>query len=328
MYYFCTYFDNNYLPRFLALHRSLCSFGTEFRLWALCFDAPSYDRIVELRLPGVEPVRLEEFERANPELVAVKGDRSRAEYYFTCTPSLPLYVLDHWPEVDLITYLDADLYFFAHPRPVFEELGEGSVAIIGHRLSRANRSRQRFGIYNVGWVSFRRDAEGLRCLRWWRERCIEWCHDRVEEHRYADQKYLDDWPERFGGVRVLQQKGANLAPWNIAGYRIRERDGRVLVDEDPLIFFHFQGFQQIAPWLYNSNFGLYHTRPTARVRRAVIAPYITALRDSSDAAKLARGVRQGAGQRHGLWRGARNAARVALGVVNQEYVMVLNGRVL
>ena len=328
MHFFCTYFDENYLPRFLALYRSLRSCQVEFQLWALCFDVPAYQRVAALQLPGVEPIRLADFESANPELLAVKGERSRAEYYFTCTPSLPLFVLERWPHVDLITYLDADLFFFAHPRPVFEELAGASVGIIGHRLSPANRSLRRFGIYNVGWVSFRQDAEGVRCLRWWRERCIEWCHDRVEEHRYADQKYLDDWPERFGGVRVLEQKGANLAPWNIANYRIDERESGVRVDGDPLVFFHFQGFQQITPWLFNSNFGLYHTRPSARVRRAVIGPYIAALRESSEAAKIPRGVRRAAAHRSGLWRLMRQAARLALGVVHREYVMVVSGRVL
>lgn len=324
--YFCTCFDENYLPRFLALHQSLVSHGTEFQLWALCFDQGSYERTQALRLPGVEPIRLADFESANPELLAVKPGRSRSEYFFTCTPSIPLYVLERWPHVDLVTYLDADLFFFSHPRPLFDELSDASVGIIRHRFSAPNRGRERFGIYNVGWVSFRRDAEGMRCLRWWRERCIEWCHDRVEPHRYADQKYLNEWSERFAGVRVLEQKGANLAPWNIASCRVSERDGRVWIDEDPLVFFHFQGFQQVRPWLYNSNFGLYHTRPSARVRRAVIGPYIAALRASSEAAKLARGVRAPAGRR--FWRGARLAARLALGVWNQEYVMVVNGRVL
>jgi len=328
MYYFCTYFDQHYLPRARALYQSLRSCGTEFRLWALCMDAPAYDAVRSLRLPDLEPVALHDFEHGDAPLLAAKNNRARAEYFFTCTPSLPLYVLERWPEVDLITYLDADLFFFSHPRPVFEELGDGSVGIIAHRFSRPNRDRRRFGTYNVGWVSFRRDDEGLRCLRWWRERCIEWCYDRVEERRYADQKYLDDWPERFGGVRVLEHKGANLAPWNIANYRVRQRDGGVWVEEDPLIFFHFQGFQQITRWLYNSNFGLYFTRPSYRVRRAVIGPYIRALRESTLDAPLQRGVRQSE-NRHGFWlRRARRLARVTLGLATQEYVLVVNGRVL
>src|SRR5207244_8164736 len=92
----------------------------------------------------------------------------------------------------------------------------------------------------VGWVSFRRDAHALACLHWWRERCLEWCYDRYEDGRFADQKYLDDWPSRFQRVAVLQHKGANLAPWNLANYTIRANGDRVLVDEAPPILSHFQ----------------------------------------------------------------------------------------
>src|SRR5207237_5145326 len=101
------------------------------------------------------------------------------------------------------------------------------------------------GIYTVGWVSFRRDADGLACLRWWRERCLEWCRDRHEDGRFADQKYLDDWPTRFEGVRVLQHKGANLAPWNLSNVTVQIREGRIQADEEPLLFFHFHGLKQV-----------------------------------------------------------------------------------
>ena len=39
--------------------------------------------------------------------------------------------------------------------------------------------------------------------------------------------------------KAVDNVGANFAPWNIANYRIDFRDGRVMVDATPLIFFHF-----------------------------------------------------------------------------------------
>ena len=137
------------------------------------------------------------------------------EYYFTLTPSLPLYIFNHFGEVDLITYLDSDLYFFSDPKPIYDEIRTSSIAIIGHRFSSNLRHLDERGVYNVGWMSFRRDKNALDCLEWYRERCIEWCYDRVEEYRYADQKYLDKFPKLFNEVHIIQCKGANLAPWNI-----------------------------------------------------------------------------------------------------------------
>src|SRR5439155_1472389 len=83
------------------------------------------------------------------------------------------------------------------------------------------------------------------------------------------QKYLDDWPSRFQRVAVLQHKGANLAPWNLANYTIRANGDRVLVDEDPLIFFHFHRLRQIEGWVYDPRLVDYKTKASTVVRRNI-----------------------------------------------------------
>ncbi len=244
-YYFCTYFDRNYLTRGLALYNSLRQHCKRpFVLWILCFDGETYDILARLDLPGVRLISQQEFEAGDEELLRAKANRSRIEYYWTCTPSLPLYVLRRNPEVDIITYLDADLYFYSDPQPIFDELGDGSILIHEHRYApEYAHLADTSGIYNVGWMSFRRNDNGLSCLHWWRERCLEWCYAHVEDGKFGDQKYLDDWPERFPGVVVLQDKGAGLAPWNIIQYRLEQINSRIVIDGQPLIFFHFHGFR-------------------------------------------------------------------------------------
>ena len=202
---------------------------------------------------------------------------SRLEYYFTCTPSLSLYILDRFPQVDVLTYLDADLFFYGNPEPIFAELGDQSVLIVGHRFPPALRSRERFGIYNVGLLSFRNDASGRECLNWWRERCLEWCHDWVEDGRFADQKYLDDWPTRFRGVVVLQHKGAGLAPWNVSGSELRDEAGTVFVDNQPLIFYHFHHLRRLTSYLVDPGLDAYGARMGATLRKRVYAPYLREL---------------------------------------------------
>ncbi|MCS7039631.1 MAG: hypothetical protein NZP34_08510 [Caldilineales bacterium] len=244
-YAFCTYFDRHYLTRGLALYESLrrhCA--RPFTLWILCFDDETYAVLSRLNLPSVRLIAQAEFEAGDDALAAVKTARSRVEYYWTCTPSLPLYVLAHNPEVNLITYLDADLYFYGDPAPIYDELSDGSILIVEHRYAPEYVSlAATSGIYNVGWMSFRRDVRGLACLSWWRERCLEWCYAHYEDGKFGDQKYLDDWPQRFAGVVVLQHKGAGLAPWNLSQYRLTWCNGRLAVDGQPLIFFHFHNFR-------------------------------------------------------------------------------------
>jgi FkbM family methyltransferase len=254
---FCTYFDNNYSAMGLALYQSLRQHCPAFQLWVLCLDEACLNLLTRLALPNLRIIRLDDFERDDAPLHAAKQNRSKLEYYFTCTPSLPLYLLRQHPELDMITYLDADLYFFGEPEPLFVALGSDSIAIIEHRFTPHLTHMHENGLYNVGWLSFRNDANGLACLQSWREQCLEWCYNRHEPGRYADQRYLDDWPQRFSGVVVLPFKGANLAMWNLGNYRLKLVGDKIMVNDEPLIFFHFHGLRRPQGWLFSLSTGYY-----------------------------------------------------------------------
>jgi hypothetical protein len=287
MRHYCTYFDRNFLLRGLALYRSLEAHAAPLRLWVLCLDDFTYDALARLERANLRPVRLSELEADDPALLAVKPTRSRVEYFFTCSPSWPRYLLRRYPAIDLITYLDADLYFYASPEPIFEELGDNSILIIGHRFPEALRHKEIYGVYNVGFLSFRNDRRGLECLDWWRERCLEWCYDQPEAGRFADQKYLDDWPHRFEGVTVLQHKGANLAPWNWRNYTLSLENGQARVDGQPLIFFHFHGFKVLSARFFEPVAGVESYGVMPRCWRVwFYCGYVEALREA------ARWVRQ------------------------------------
>lgn len=272
--HFCTYFDSDYTAMGLALYQSLRKHCAAFELWVLCLDAGCHAMLTRLALPGIHPILLEDFERGDAALLVAKANRTSVEYYFTCTPSLPLYLLRLHPEISQITYLDSDLYFYDNPDLVFAAIGQKSIAIIPHRFSPDIADMEENGIYNVGWLSFRRDATALACLEWWRARCLEWCHLRQEPGRYADQKYLDAWPARYPDVAVLQLKGANLAMWNVSRHHLRLRDGRILVDDEPLVFFHFHGLRRPQPWLFNLSTGYYRVRSTHALMWGIFVPYI------------------------------------------------------
>jgi hypothetical protein len=277
---YCTYFDHNYLPRGLALYRSLRQHAQGSRLWVLCLSDACYRTLTALALPDLVPLRLADFEAADPQVAATRPTRSVIEYYFTCTPALMLYVLNNEPAAEWVTYLDSDLFFFASPDPIYAEMKDAAFGVIPHRFTGRLESYLRFGIYNVGWVSVRRREEGISALRWWRERCIEWCYDRVEGDRFADQRYLDRLPELFGRVHVIEHLGANLAPWNLANDPLQWHDGAVQVDgRFPLLFFHFFGVKRSGRYYFNSH-RLYHAPFSKLVRQRIYEPYVAALAES------------------------------------------------
>jgi hypothetical protein len=275
---YCTYFDHNYLSRGLALYHSLQRFAPGARLWVLCLSDPCYQALAKLDLPNLIPRSLAEFEAADPEVAATRSTRSTIEYYFTCSPAWMLFVLSNEPNAQWVTYLDGDLYFFGSPEPIYSELQDAAVAITPHRYTARIERLRKFGTYNVGWVGARNDPDGIAIIKWWRERCIEWCYDYVDGDRFADQGYLDSFSSHFARVKVIENVGANLAPWNVGNYRIDFRDTRVMIEAIyPLIFFHFQGLKKdLGCFIFNSH--RQYRAPFSRdMRNHVYKPYIDEL---------------------------------------------------
>lgn len=279
--FYCTYFDRNYLVRALALVASLQKHERQdFHLYAVCMDEISRIVLEKLALPNVSIVPLHEIERHDQPLLAAKQSRTLVEYYWTTTPTIILRLLEKNPHIPQLTYLDADLFFFADSAPIVEELGSNSVLIHEHRFTPSLAHLIANGKYNVGLLTFRNDARGLQVLRWWRERCLEWCYLRVENGKMGDQLYLNDWPTQFEGVSVLEHIGAGVAPWNHEQYRYTlKNDGNILVDDKQLIFYHFQSFQFISPEIVIP--AGHTTYPlTQDILKLIFIPYLDALADA------------------------------------------------
>ena len=280
---FCTLFDTGYLSRGLALYRSLTAVNEDFRLYVFCFDDAVYDVLSRLNLDRLVPVSLADFESS--ELLRVKPGRTKGEYCWTCTSHTIRYALDAFslPE---ITYLDADLFFYAPPSVLLDEFDRSgaSVLITPHRYTRRYDLSWRSGIYCVQFITFRADEPGLRVLDWWRERCLEWCYARVENGRFGDQKYLDDWPTRFSGVHVLEHLGGGVAPWNVQQYDIGLNNGRLTGREKrsgrafEVVFFHFHNVRFVANG--HIDLGDYHLPPS--VKRLLFQPYVAALEQAAE----------------------------------------------
>ena len=225
---FCTLFDHRFLPRGLALYESLRRHCGDFHLYIFAFDHKCIRALRELKLENSTAISLREFE--DDELLAAKATRSRAEYLWTCTPSVIRYAITRFG-LEACTYLDADLYFFGSPSVLLDELGDGSVLITEHHYTKCYDQASDSGKYCVQFMTFKNDVRGNRALEWWRTACIEWCYARQEDGKFGDQKYLDDWPERFEGVHVLKHLGGGVAPWNVQQYSLKRRNGELLGTE-------------------------------------------------------------------------------------------------
>jgi hypothetical protein len=273
-HYFCTLFDSGYLIKGLAMMRSLLRFCPSMKLYVLCMDAQTKEILEHLDLPSVHCITLAEIE--DEALLKAKSERGVAEYCWTLSPCLPWHVMQMHPEIEFLTYLDADLLFYSDVQPLFDEIGGASIAIIEHRFTDRLKDHEVNGRFCVEWVSFRRDEQGMACLARWREQCIEWCYYRLEDGKMGDQKYLDEWPERYSANHIIMHPGAGIAPWNYAQYSFsRDSYGNISVNGTPLIFYHFHQFQLLE----NGKFDRLSTFYTSESREpeAVYEAYETEL---------------------------------------------------
>lgn len=259
--------------------RSLRRVEPDCRISVLCLT-PACHELMKTFGGDVELNGLADFERANPELLAIKSGRSVLEYYFTLSACIVSAAAKNAAPQDIVTYLDADLIFYANPAPIFDELQGRSVGLIAHRYKWWNRRLEKFGRFNVGWVSFRCDRDGLLVLEWWRARCIEWCYMRIEPDRYADQKYLDYIFSNFEGVIEIRHPGANVAPWNIDRHTFVAGPDQTLSIRGgfPLLFFHFSGLKEIGAGVFLAGHFSYLAPLSDLVLTRLYRPYVALLR--------------------------------------------------
>lgn len=232
MEHYVTLFDSLFLPQGLALHMSMERHAEPYRLWILCVDDEAYQALSLLDLANVSLLRLSDLETS--ELNKVKQNRTIAEYCWTLTPFAPRFVFEADYSVQRVTYLDADMWFRKNPSPIFKEFEHSgkTVLITDHAYAPEYDQSASSGQFCVQFMTFCRGT-GEKVRSWWEERCIEWCFARFEGGKFGDQKYLDDWPERFSDdVHILQKQHFMLAPWNVTRFPYGQS-----------ILFHFHGLR-------------------------------------------------------------------------------------
>ena len=243
---FCTMFDSRYFSRGIAMCESLLRHLPSAKIYVYALDEDCFRGVRAWGMPQVQAVPQSELE--DDALRAVRPKRSWAEYCWTCTPYTVRHTLDRFGE-KLCVYVDADVYFYASPKVLLDELDGADVMITEHRYSPAHDRTATSGIYNVQFIPFRDTPEARATLEWWRAACLDACELNPDKGRCGDQKYLDDWTTRFSKIHVMRNLGGGVAPWNVQQYSFRHSGrsviGTVLAtgEEFDLIFYHFHALR-------------------------------------------------------------------------------------
>ncbi|UZW15057.1 glycosyl transferase [Clostridium pasteurianum] len=277
--YFCTLMSKDYLIKGLTFYRSLKTNGNNFHLWICCIDELIYSILKDMELENVTLVPLPKLE--DEEIRRCKKTRTATELCWTLKAPLVEYVLDNY-DVDYVIYCDADLFFFSNPSPIIKDW-------VGYYFyictQRDNYDYERIhGRFQAGFIGFKKLKETRRILTWWKKKCIEWCFDnpQPEHERWGDQKYLDQVPLKFVGIKIENSLGINAAPWNVVynnHYDVHNINGKVYIGNDMLVFYHFGSMH-----FYNENeydlWKLKHLNFDQSVLDNIYIPYLKAVRDT------------------------------------------------
>ncbi len=261
MKHICTYFDSNFLPRGLALLDSIEKNSDDFLYYVLALDEKAEQELKALNNKHIVVISLEDY--SSYFSIDRSKFQDKKEFYFSLTPGLCLYVLKKYNDIDIILYLDADVYLFNDLEIVYNEIADSSIAICSHRLPwYINLISKNYGIYNVGVNAFRNDEEGIKCLQDWHHDCTTWSAGQPDYPLsfFSDQIWLDKWPKKYSKLKIINHIGINVASWNAINYKFSKKDGKYFVNDKPLVIYHFSSLKKLSSnrWHGNTAFTIHN----------------------------------------------------------------------
>ncbi len=273
-YAFCTVSSHTYLAKTLALYSSIRRHLSNFHLWICCADDTAYAILSRFGLANTTLLHAKDVETA--KILQTRPSKTVTEYCWTLKSALCSYVLEHF-NANRLLYCDSDIYFFSHPRPIYE-LWNNYATLLNRQLG-TPALENKYGIYQAGMIGFSKSAESLEVLRWWQRKCTEWCYDdHSEPDRWGDQKYLNRIPDLFTSIRINGCVGLVAAPWNIVmndvcNLNVSRKGSEIYLGSEKLTAYHFGSVNVIS----ENTFDLWKHEPLSfdqRVIDSIYVPYL------------------------------------------------------
>ena len=160
---------------------------------------------------------------------------------------LERYTLSH------LLYLDSDILVTA---PFWDDLqkewANHAILLTPHLVrlpvdvsTEFQRSLLQHGMYNGGFVAVKQDSDTRRFLNCWAKLLESQCTFDPMNNVYVDQRWLDLLAASTNTVGVLRDPGLNVGYWNLHERRLEQGlKGAWIVNNQPLKFFHFSGFDR------------------------------------------------------------------------------------
>jgi hypothetical protein len=256
--YICTYFNENFINRGCALIDSIYKTNENFVLYILALDDVTYnylsERYISKDLVILSMSNYSIFFKINTEKYSDKK-----QFFFSITPNLCQWITNEYSEVDILLYLDADVYLFSDLEPIYNEFNGYSIGTCSHRHNKLiKKISSHYGKFNVGVNLFRNDIVGKKCISDWKKDCDDWYPNKPNYplSYFSDQIFLDEWPQKYKDYFLeIKNIGVNVAPWNAFNYKFKSVDSTIYVNNEKLIIYHFSSLVKVENDLWNVNSG-------------------------------------------------------------------------
>lgn len=162
---------------------------------------------------------------------------------------------------DQSIYLDPDIFVFNSLNVIFNDLEKYSIILTPHIINIepdysgdiAEKTILACGVYNLGFCALKKSIHSEKFIQWWANRLIDKCFINPSDSYFTDQRWIDMIPCFFDSniLKISQNFGLNLAPWNFFEREIFMKDGEYFVCSrnnknsnkfDKLIFVHYSGY--------------------------------------------------------------------------------------
>ncbi len=245
----CTIVSANYLHFGWTLAESFFKYHPDDEFHLLLVD----------RMPGNFTTRNSRVQITPVEQLGLPDFRSLAFKYdllelnTAVKPTFLKYLLSLGAEK--VVYFDPDIYLYGPVELIFAALDEASAMVTPHLLSPTTDEDLSYekdllvtGVFNLGFVAVSNSEQGRNFLDWWEDRCLRFGFQDLRTGLFVDQKWVIFAQCFFDRIQILRHRGCNVAYWNLAERTVSEIDGTYTVGgAEPLIFFHFSGYNPDVP---------------------------------------------------------------------------------
>lgn len=257
------------------------------RQTVLFLGSSGSDFVSVLRSRGVNVYLEDSFLAENPELLSQWHLKTRAEQIFTLGPLFLNKILAGLPINSWAFYVDSDVFMYSDIQTDLCLEGKDLV-LVPHNHSWWNKRRlSKYGYFNVGIVGLKSSQVGMRAADTWAKLVKQWCFDRAEGDKYADQKYLERLALTYPSQTEQPSREYHLAPWNSSFLRItRTEDGMIKIrNRKSVVSFHFQGLRKSGSYWILGHLPYFGLASKSLINH-VYVPYVRAVEKNESSYSL------------------------------------------